>query len=313
MFLFGKCAHTSMVTLTQLVLGHVTDVNMDAQLAYGCPAGCGGAIERDPALLVAYVLGKREAMEPTIVQWLRFAHYGCVDETTPAVWVLALMGTPCSSVIVEALRGCTALECLRAGGRSAAVQAWARDMSDAVSTWPCMADRDDLFAALREWLRSGWKARYSDSGLKYLTGVAATAETVRLLVDAEGVLGWRLPPDIRRVILECGDVGKAVFGTALLPFNHERVRAGRWQWANKVRYSAADECVFGGSWYIGCGGGGYASSLHWVMETSELWIHDIPWEHDDYCTLKRFKKEPGRPGSALLQAMLFNVWFPKRE
>jgi hypothetical protein len=97
-----------------------------------------------------------------------------------------------------------------------AVTSWVQDM--AADAGPCLewylGCRDIAFDKLEAWLADGWKRDpFASPQFEWLDFI--TPLPLLSVVGMEERLGARLPADLRRVLLEVGDVGMALFDSAL--------------------------------------------------------------------------------------------------
>lgn len=331
---------------------------LDGELVFGCPASCDTAA-RDGNLLFLYtsssdgdyavlqrvteLLGGSGAdaavardVSAVAVQWLRFAHLGCLTECTPSWWVLVWAGWPCCSRLVDTLR-CTeglstALSWLSASAtnRSAfadrlrsvlevdcqsaivdRVLQWVAEMAADLLPWASSRCRNGVFAALGGWLRTGWKGCYARTQLGYLEGVHVTKRLLQMVAEAEQLLTCRFPADLRRALLEVGDFGQALFGWPILPVRPHSIFRGQWKWhdsSEKVLIGFGEQWdgPLSGSWVLGGGGGGYASQVVVVMEGpcwGQVWMIDAEPEATAW-TLERWTSDILACGSDVMKLLL---------
>lgn len=180
-----------------------------------------------------------------VLQWLAFRNLGCVQKDTPASWVFAAAGAPLDRVIASS--DLTVLELLtqwrdqRSHGMAAVVtgafpgastDGWAESLAaldvrlcsmTEMLTWPewfMGSSRDHCFSVLGWWLREGWKTRQNALNLRHLMTLQPTS--LDTLEAYERHVNATLPLDLRRVLLEVGDVGMALFGEHIIDFSRVR-------------------------------------------------------------------------------------------
>ena len=254
-----------------------------------------------------------EAVAAVVVEWLQFAHLGRLTDATPSWWLLSWAVCPYAASIVhdlgsspsdaglvhwverynsdeDAFRdwvaakvaewgcggvGMTLEVLMRVSHAAAEVLPW-RD-------WYIGSGRDDAMDALARWLGAGggWTEDAADwrrpAYYCHLRDVSPVP--LRAVLGMEGRLGQRLPSDLRRVLLEIGDIGMAVFGDALM---HAPVHQlpGVWEWTSRRTFNPESdtepvEDVLGGSMLLGAGGGYYSSQLLLVTtgrHPGQVWV-----------------------------------------
>jgi hypothetical protein len=179
-----------------------------------------------------------------IADWLHFAHHGEVTLTTPSWWILAWAGYPFHPWVVECLR-------TRAGGDAALAHKWlekyaevgleafAEWLGDTVTvlTSSCFSKADDVLRRMvLDWVATTaaevvpWKRWYCGDGrdasfgaveslLRHGAGgvtlgrLEPVSLPVERLLQVEAAMGTRLPGDLRRILLQVGDVGRILFGS----------------------------------------------------------------------------------------------------
>jgi hypothetical protein len=255
--------------------------------------------------------GASQDVADTLARWLEFAHLGCMPEGAPAAWVLAAAGTPFVASVFTDVAACTAARVVQAWPRVApsrdvdhrdaiaaalslerpwstadvpddAVRALAlwlslRAAEEAGIFWWRAPLRDACFDGLSEWLRTQWTAAQPGTAaarcLPTVTRVGLGA--LRALEERTGV---SLPLDLRRLLLEVGDVGEALFSLKLMdPAN---VVPGQWA----VERTASNGDPLRGSHVLGAGGGGDATCLVVVLTgpcRSQVWVADAAADDDD--------------------------------
>jgi hypothetical protein len=206
-----------------------------------------------------------------VVHWLSFAYLGCVREDTPAVWLLAVAGspffpgispglplakvlglwlrelptlTPASSLSPAILRSFEWSSTSDASPRLARdldVVMWLSVLSrevlapcGALSAWYCCGGsdqclRDKMFERLGMWCRKGWKSL----GPAWIRCFQSLSEAIGVPLDSvcrlQEQLGVALPGDLRRLLLEVGDVGVPLFGIPLIQ-SPPLWDPGQWLW-----------------------------------------------------------------------------------
>lgn len=168
----------------------------------------------------------------TLVTWFEFAYMGTVAASVPAAWILAVASVPFSAAWCEGAAGSSA-------GRAVDVlHRWAAGgtLQAAFGTLPDTLD-DRSALALETWL--AWFANDRD----WFTGAArdkcfrdlcgrlrahVNPVSAYALLRFEDRVGTMLAPDIRRLLLEVGDVGEALFALKLL--DGSQVIPGKWAW-----------------------------------------------------------------------------------
>jgi hypothetical protein len=298
---------------------------LEAQLRVGCPcAGSGEVAQVDPQLFAAFaaapdhIAGVKRWIADTcggeladtvavvVTEWLKFVHFGCLEVASPA-WLLAWAGHPYNAADVALLETSPSLQVwLRRWHAGVSlcdicpvtlsdpivrhVQAWLRDMSAEVlpwEAWYCEGGREAAFAALAAWLGGGYRVNpYLIERMQELQNV----QRVPLvdLLAAEARVWGRLPFDLRRVLLEIGNVMPVLFGcdSSLMHWSKLPETEGPWLWDNaRVGFSYKTDkivrklrtrllelglqdhgSVFQGSVSFGAGGGGYSTLLRLVMQ-----------------------------------------------
>lgn len=175
-------------------------------------------------------------VDDNVWAWISFALLGCVRDTTPWHWALALAEIPVSNdkfckrhlTLVELLRWYvddktewkewkTEWETLASPALDQILRTLAADILP-VAEWHLSTGpngRDQCFATLRHRLSGGWtKHCWHDVRLRALLGLQRVS--LRRLKEVETKTGVIVPGDLRRVLLEVGDVGKALFGQSIL-------------------------------------------------------------------------------------------------
>ncbi len=256
-----------------------------------------------------------------IVMWLRFAHLGTITPETPSWFVLAWAGFPYDAnairdllasqgdaLLVEWLRRYVADPSRFEGWLKWWCRMWFQSKSNhaafhAALGWiRCSAaeilpyeawylhdhHRDDSFHKLRQWVCTEKMGGHSTVRRRhsYRHFASMGRASLKQVLGAERQIKCRLPADLRRVLLEIGDVGEAFFGRSILSF--DAVFKGQWQLTSAVIFtedmhaSFDYEEMFSGSLYLGGGGGGYASQVLMVLDPDSpqrghVWIEDQDW------------------------------------
>jgi len=133
--------------------------------------------------------------------------------------------------------------------------------------------RDVYFDALKQWLGGGWETcPHANPRLRHLRGlVPKTADEVESM---EAEFGGRFPVDLRRTLLEVGDVGPALFRE---PLSALQVHPGEWRWtaSHECSLGADRKGFFAGGMFLGVGGGGDSSKLVLVINgpgRGQVWV-----------------------------------------
>jgi hypothetical protein len=319
---------------------------LDAFTSIGHQLRAAGTVDwcgRQRSLFAAWVATKLHCdvravlpiLDP-VIEWLRFAHLGCVTACTPAAWVLAWAGCPFLPEVVCALQEGSMLTAdhwvTQYRASPEAFASWLRELltspgpveeavarhalqwvkSTAAETRACAAwyvgpGRDASFRGLQQhWLGT-------PAPLHALRQDLAPCLLCDVLALEDAIKG-RLPSDIRRVLLEIGDPGKAVnlFGAALA--KPGRVFPGMWRHTADVvlPYDGDDfdvDGALGGSMFLGAGGGADSMDLVlvlWGACRGQVWVLDRSSEL--HCTIRPFAQTPwgyqARPESDTVQALM---------
>lgn len=193
--------------------------------------------------------------------WLAFAHLGCVTPTTPGCWVFALERVPFVPALAQCpVKAMDIIQSWRESGFASAddvipfVMSRCHVTRDALRDWDChpvvgnvcsrlctmvevvpvasryfSGRRDACFAVLKEWLQGGWaRVEPHSARLSQLTGVQRVP--LHKVLELETATGVQLPVDLRRVLLEVGDVGLALFGQSIMNVHPAWVRLATRPW-----------------------------------------------------------------------------------
>lgn len=215
-----------------------------------------------------------------VFNWLRFAHLDCVANV-PSWWVFAWAGFPVSDALVDTLNKSVyslAVDLVSLSTSPARVAEWpcvvelqtkgvqtTRRMLEEVRKWvrdtgadvgSCrewfLHHRDADFEKLEAWLYGGWeeeKGGRCPGSFGYLYELRPVP--LSTVMDMETDLGGvRLPADLRRLLLEIGDVGHAVIGRDL---TNSFLFAGEWPYTDSSEVNG--NVSFGTRVWV-CEGGG---------------------------------------------------------
>jgi hypothetical protein len=255
---------------------------LETQLQVGCPWAPSGPLVVDTPLFAACIadgvpgvhrwiagvasVDAADAAADAVTQWLRFCHLGCATPDTPATWLLAWAGQPWrpltamdspspSATVRQWLRafaGCGQNKSVFWAGMPTMsldtqkhLTTWLEDMvAEAlpVDEWYFDGGREYHFERLRRWLRA------PSVVTRRLPAGFADVEPVALghLVVAQGP--HRLPADLRRLLLEVGDLGDTLLdlgynllgtkqlGCARLPCIEVLDGPWLWTWSSVVKF-----------------------------------------------------------------------------
>jgi hypothetical protein len=215
------------------------------------------------------------ALSGQLTDWVEFSHFGTVKPDTPAAYLLAWLDAPYRHDLAVAIWSRSAQEVIDEWGRAASLASlpeerlaqalgveraleslgtecceplarWLTDAGFEMANvkWDSSEARDVAFDALGAWLRGGW--RWSDRQSRQLRAlVGVTPVLWRKLYEFEEKARVALPADLRRLLLEVGDVGQALFGSPFLTVANVTDGLESWQWEDLVRFLDVDGKVRG--------------------------------------------------------------------
>jgi hypothetical protein len=204
-----------------------------------------------------------------VVMWFEFAYLGSLSKTVPAAWLLAAAGVPfvdrlfhevssqkqsavdvltkwahqlVSRTDVSVSGGVITKEVLATvfgvstnllkdfpDGVLCELENRLSAMATEALPWHVSVHpRDECFDALSKWLRGGWASEMPDIAA---SRVLPRVKPVSLsdLLEFEKAAKTFLALDLRRLILEVGDVGEALFAVKLM--SQCNVIPGQWLWS----------------------------------------------------------------------------------
>lgn len=262
-------------------------------------AGSGAILDNRRGLFREWFVtttGGCKQLADVVVDWLQFAHLGEVTESTPSWWVLAWAGCTFDESVVQGLTSCEDARCVHQW-----LDTFARVGEETFETWltsVVVGMDDEAKARVMGWVASTaaevlpwkqWHRRERDAAFCEIEaalcrgvrdGTFPQMELVRLgeLCAAETLVGTRLPGDLRRILLELGDVCHTLFGSIVLLELSVRLVDGVWPFEKtqpfgrpcKRRVEKLEGCL-----RLGYGGGGMSTSLVLVTQgpsRSEVWV-----------------------------------------
>lgn len=213
-----------------------------------------------------------------LADWVAFVHLGALTEHTPVSYFLAWFGAPYVKDLAKVAQARTVQGVLDAwsvvladpgrvgqhvlvaevlfgpmaksehdlfthwGDCLALVEAW---LTNAVyerhnCAWADHEARDAAFDELKAWLQGGWR-RGETRGMLHLRELVGVVPVPwRMLRDFQHRARMDLPTDLRRLLLEVGDVGKALFFALFLRVHNATEGLQPWVWTERVEFVDVD-------------------------------------------------------------------------